>query len=66
VACIDAGRAVTGLLRAALRSLGAGASPSQASGAQSNVDMTEIYDILSERFDSGDSEVAARHNEHQP
>jgi predicted DNA-binding antitoxin AbrB/MazE fold protein len=30
------------------------------------IDMDDIYEILSERFDSGDSDVAARHNEHQP
>jgi predicted DNA-binding antitoxin AbrB/MazE fold protein len=28
--------------------------------------MDEIYAILAERFDSGESDVAARHNEHQP
>ena len=31
-------------------------SPSQA----------RIYQILSERYDGGESDVAARHNEHQP
>jgi transcriptional regulator with XRE-family HTH domain len=66
VACIDAGRAVTGLLRAALRSLGAGASPSEASGAESDVDMTEIYAILSRRYETGETDVAARHNELEP
>jgi predicted DNA-binding antitoxin AbrB/MazE fold protein len=25
-----------------------------------------VYTILSERFDSGEPDVAARHNEHQP
>jgi predicted DNA-binding antitoxin AbrB/MazE fold protein len=25
-----------------------------------------VYAILGERFDSGESDVAARHNEHQP
>jgi predicted DNA-binding antitoxin AbrB/MazE fold protein len=25
-----------------------------------------IYEILSKRFDSGESDVAARHDEHQP
>lgn len=29
-------------------------------------DMKEIYEILSRRYDSGDPDVAARHNEHQP
>jgi len=28
--------------------------------------MTEIYAILSRRFDTGETDVAARHNEHQP
>jgi predicted DNA-binding antitoxin AbrB/MazE fold protein len=28
--------------------------------------LDEIYAILSKRFDSGESDVAARHNEHQP
>jgi predicted DNA-binding antitoxin AbrB/MazE fold protein len=28
--------------------------------------MEEIYRIMGERFDGGDPEVAARHNEHQP
>jgi predicted DNA-binding antitoxin AbrB/MazE fold protein len=28
--------------------------------------MEEIYAILSERYDGGDPEVAAKHNEHQP
>ena len=25
-----------------------------------------VYSVLSERYESGDSDVAARHNEHQP
>ncbi len=29
-------------------------------------DLNDIYDLLSARFDSGESDVAARHNEHQP
>ena len=28
--------------------------------------MEAIYAILSERYDGGDPEVAAKHNEHQP
>lgn len=28
--------------------------------------LDDIYAILSERFNSGESDVAARHNEHQP
>ncbi len=38
--------------------------------ADSEPPMTEglarIYEILSERYDSGFSDTAARHNEHQP
>jgi predicted DNA-binding antitoxin AbrB/MazE fold protein len=28
--------------------------------------LDEVYAILSERFDSGEHDVAARHDEHQP
>ncbi len=28
--------------------------------------MDEIYEILSLRFDTGERDIAARHNEHQP
>lgn len=28
--------------------------------------LEEIYKILSERYETGDSTLAARHNEHQP
>jgi predicted DNA-binding antitoxin AbrB/MazE fold protein len=28
--------------------------------------LDEVYAILSKRFDSGENDVAARHNEHQP
>lgn len=28
--------------------------------------LAEIYPILSERFDTGETDIAARHNEHQP
>jgi len=29
-------------------------------------DLKGVYDVLSERYASGESDVAARHNEHQP
>jgi len=28
--------------------------------------LDEVYAVLSERFESGESDVAARHDEHQP
>ena len=28
--------------------------------------LEEVYDVLTERYRSGESDVAARHNEHQP
>ncbi|HUT93957.1 MAG TPA: antitoxin family protein [Thermoguttaceae bacterium] len=28
--------------------------------------LDEVYDVLSERYETGESDVAARHNEHQP
>jgi predicted DNA-binding antitoxin AbrB/MazE fold protein len=28
--------------------------------------LDDVYAIMSKRFNSGDSDVAARHNEHQP
>jgi predicted DNA-binding antitoxin AbrB/MazE fold protein len=28
--------------------------------------LDEVYAVLSERFESGEPDVAARHNEHQP
>jgi cyanate lyase len=31
-----------------------------------NPDMSRIYEILSERFESGFTDTAERHNEHQP
>jgi predicted DNA-binding antitoxin AbrB/MazE fold protein len=34
--------------------------------APENSELDEIYALLSARFDSGESDVAARHNEHQP
>ncbi len=35
-------------------------------GNDKNGALARIYEILAKRFDSGESEVAARHNEHQP
>jgi len=29
-------------------------------------DMTNVYQVLAQRFASGQQDVAARHNEHQP
>ena len=31
-----------------------------------NGNLDAIYEILSERYESGEHDVAARHNEHQP
>ncbi|GMU24871.1 MAG: hypothetical protein AMXMBFR13_49420 [Phycisphaerae bacterium] len=28
--------------------------------------MKRVYEVLSHRYDSGETDVAARHNEHQP
>ena len=28
--------------------------------------LEQVYEVLAERYQSGESEVAARHNEHQP
>jgi hypothetical protein len=38
--------------------------PIQGESAMPSLD--EVYAILSERFDSGQHDVAERHNEHQP
>jgi predicted DNA-binding antitoxin AbrB/MazE fold protein len=35
-------------------------------GGSANPDMTGILEVLSERYESGCSDLAARHNEHQP
>jgi predicted DNA-binding antitoxin AbrB/MazE fold protein len=35
-------------------------------GANGDENLLAIYSVLSERFQSGDSETAARHDEHQP
>jgi predicted DNA-binding antitoxin AbrB/MazE fold protein len=36
------------------------------SPAESDKNLEAIYAILSERYQSGDSDVSERHNEHQP
>jgi predicted DNA-binding antitoxin AbrB/MazE fold protein len=33
---------------------------------QRRASLDEIYEILSKRYNSGESDVAERHNEHQP
>ena len=38
----------------------------QIEGTATTPSLDEIYALLSERFDSGEHDVAARHNEHQP
>jgi predicted DNA-binding antitoxin AbrB/MazE fold protein len=34
--------------------------------AETREGLNQVYAILAERYSSGDSDVAARHNEHQP
>jgi len=34
--------------------------------ANGDESLSSVYSILSERYESGESDVAARHNEHQP
>ena len=34
--------------------------------AAASPSLDEVYEILSSRFESGESDIAARHNEHQP
>ncbi len=45
-------------------------SPKSENGAErqfgTDEGMRKVYAILSERFDSGHTDTAARHNEHQP
>jgi predicted DNA-binding antitoxin AbrB/MazE fold protein len=45
-------------------------SPTQENGTErrfgSEEGMRKVYEILGERFDSGYTDTAARHNEHQP
>jgi predicted DNA-binding antitoxin AbrB/MazE fold protein len=40
--------------------------PKVASPPELSEEMKEIYDILGERYSSGHTDTAARHNEHQP
>ena len=40
--------------------------PRMVDDASKVASLDEIYAILSERFDSGQHDVAERHNEHQP
>jgi predicted DNA-binding antitoxin AbrB/MazE fold protein len=35
-------------------------------GKHAGANMKPIYEILSRRYDSGDPDLATRHNEHQP
>jgi hypothetical protein len=46
------------------KSEGGGAGEAQPSGIGSNSE--KLYALLSERFNSGFTDTAARHNEHQP
>jgi hypothetical protein len=41
-----------------------GAAPAATFGTEEG--LRKVYAILSERFDSGHTDTAARHNEHQP
>ncbi|RJP36724.1 MAG: DUF104 domain-containing protein [Phycisphaerales bacterium] len=38
----------------------------QRGGGDDNGSLARVYEILGRRFDSGESDVSARHNEHQP
>lgn len=40
--------------------------PRPALADEEPVDQAEIYSLLDQRFHSGESDVAARHDEHQP
>ena len=44
--------------------------PASTNGAARSADETKhlerVYDILSQRFDGGEKDIAARHDEHQP
>lgn len=35
-------------------------------GSAEGVTLDDVYAVLDKRFDSGEHDVAARHNEHQP
>ena len=37
-----------------------------AASSARNVALAQVYELLSRRFTSGETDVAARHNEHQP
>jgi len=37
-----------------------------ASNADNGAALADVYAVLSERYESGDLDVAARHDEHQP
>jgi predicted DNA-binding antitoxin AbrB/MazE fold protein len=34
--------------------------------AERSAALSKVYEILSRRYDGGESDIAARHNEHQP
>ena len=34
--------------------------------ANNGAALADVYEVLSERYESGESDVAARHDEHQP
>ena len=34
--------------------------------AEENAHIDRVYEILSRRYDGGEKDIAARHNEHQP
>ena len=40
--------------------------PREVKSAKADAALAGIYDILAERYASGESDVAARHDEHQP
>jgi hypothetical protein len=40
--------------------------PTVLDSAAPSPSLDDVYALLSERFDSGESNVAARHDEHQP
>jgi predicted DNA-binding antitoxin AbrB/MazE fold protein len=40
--------------------------PKLVDASQSAASLDDVYQLLSQRFDSGQPDVAARHNEHQP
>lgn len=42
------------------------ASPAHVPDLDSSDDMDAIYEIMERRYSSGETDTAARHNEHQP